>query len=212
MSSLPPLRSPEGEYGEFPSLYRFLCLDKSFPLRSPPCAPCKVTFIPCPGVTLLCSLQRVSPHSVGFVLCPNKSDLSSRVTLTRSLSFWLIGHLLALLQRCLGSMPGFALRRRFAPAPCLAIRLALQRLGCRSSGFSAPPADPAPAVPLAMASAAPMTGSAPPHPCVSTLEGSTSPTSYRRTTVPASLRGSGDTGDTGALAAADHAPLLPLDV
>ena len=46
VSSLPPLPSPEGES---PSRYRFLCPDKSFPLRSPPRAPREVAFIPCPG-------------------------------------------------------------------------------------------------------------------------------------------------------------------
>jgi len=55
-----PLHFPEGE---FPSLYRFLYSDKLFPLQSPPCAPCEVAFIPCPGVTLLCGLQKVSPLS-----------------------------------------------------------------------------------------------------------------------------------------------------
>jgi len=130
--------------------YRFLCSDKSFPPQSPPRAPCEVTFIPCPGVTL-CGLQKASPHSVGFFPCPHKSVLSSWVTLTQSLSFRHIERLLALLWRCLSSAR-LRLRWRFAPAPCLAIRLALQRLGCCSGGFSAPPADPAPAVPLAMAS------------------------------------------------------------
>jgi len=130
-------------------------------------------------MTLLCGLQKVSLHTVGFFPCPDKSVLSLQVALTRSLSFQLIKRLLALSWRCLSSMPGFALRWRFTTAPCLVIRLALQRLGYCSGGSSAPPADPAPAVPLAMAIAAPTTGSVP-CPCMSMLEGSTSPASYWR--------------------------------
>ena len=75
-------------------------------------------------------------------------------------------------------------------SPYFAIRPGLQRLGCCSGGFSAPPADPAPAVPLAMASAVPTTGSALPRPCLSTLEASTSPRIVSAfTAVPAGLGG-----------------------
>jgi len=55
----------------------------------------------------------------------------------------------------------------YAPCP--------NALGAAAVALSALPADPMPEVPSAMASAVPMTGSAPPpHPCVSTPEGLTS--------------------------------------
>jgi hypothetical protein len=66
--------------------------------------------------------------------------------------------------------------------------------------------------PSAMASAVPMTGSTPPHLCMSTPWGLTPFASMSTfTTVSASPRGSEDIGDKGALATADDAP-LPADI
>ena len=63
-----------------------------------------------------------------------------------------------------------------------------------------------------MASAVPPTSGATLHPCVSMHKGSISLASMLTfTTVPPSLTGSVYTGDTGALATADHAP-HPLDI
>jgi len=92
-----------------------------------------------------CILQRVSPHSVlsfCILTSPSLCVLSLWVTLTRSLSFRLIEHSLALWQWCLSSMPGLALQWPFVPAPCLIIHLVLQRLGCCSGGFLSPTSGP----------------------------------------------------------------------
>jgi len=92
-----------------------------------------------------CVLQRVSPHSVlsfCILTSPSLCVLSLWVTFTWSLSFRLIEHSLALPRWCLGSMPGLALRWPFMPAPCLIIRLVLQRLGCCSGGFLSPTSGP----------------------------------------------------------------------
>ena len=76
--------------------------------------------------------------------------------------------------------------------------------GTATVALSAPPADLTPAGPLAMASAACTTRSACPHLCMSTPGGPTSLTSMSTfMTMPASLRGSGDTGDTGVLPTAN---------
>ena len=74
-------------------------------------------------------------------------------------------------------------------------------MGAATEALSAPPPDPTPEVPLAMASAAPTTGSAPPQRPRIRL-----PVCAAFTTMPASPRASGDTGDTGALATADAPP------
>jgi hypothetical protein len=79
--------------------------------------------------------------------------------------------------------------------PALPYMLGPNTSGAVAVALSALSADPMPAVPLAMASAGPMTGSAPPHLHMSTPEGLTPFTFVSAfTAVPASLRGSGDTG------------------
>jgi len=73
--------------------------------------------------------------------------------------------------------------------------------GAATEALSAPPPDPMPEVSLAMASAAPTTGGAPPQRPRARL-----PICAAFTAVPAIPRASGDTSDTGALATADAPP------
>ena len=74
-------------------------------------------------------------------------------------------------------------------------------LGAAMEALSAPPPDLTPEVSLAMASAAPTTGGAPPQCLRARL-----PICAAFTAVPAIPRASGDTSDTGALATADAPP------
>ena len=143
-------------------------------------APREVAFFPCPDVSLPLRSPEVSAlHSVVFFSCPDGSPL---VGDPREVAFFPTQQALT---RTLTAMHRPHARPRHVVAvptcsPYFAIGPGLQRLGCCSGGFSAPPADPTPAVPLAMASAVPTTGSALPRPCMSTLEGSPSPVSYRQ--------------------------------
>jgi len=90
----------------------------------------------------------------------------------------------------------------FAPAPpALPYTPDSNASGAAMEALSAPPPDPTPEVPSAMASAAPTTSSAPPQRLRIRL-----PVCAAFTTMPASPRASGDTGDTGALATADAPP------
>ena len=78
--------------------------------------------------------------------------------------------------------------------------------------LSAPPVDLMPEVPLAMASAMPTTGSAPPHLYAPTSEGPTSLASMSAfNTMPASLRGLGDMGDRCICHRGSCSPFLPPD-
>jgi len=129
----------------------------------------KVAFFPCPSSSLPLRSPEVSnPHSVAFFPCPDRSlglpssvVPTSSVPLARSRSFQLDAHspshrgVLALCQAfpCdgLSHLPPLALPYTLGP----------NASGAATVALSAPPADPMPAGPLAMASAACTTGSAP---------------------------------------------------
>jgi len=82
--------------------------------------------------------------------------------------------------------------------------------GAAAVALSAPPADPTPAGLSAMESAACTTSSVPPHPCVSTPEGSTSLASMSTfTTVPASPRGSETQEHSAAHVRANCSAVVP---
>ena len=85
--------------------------------------------------------------------------------LARPHPFWLNKHPLTLSQ--------WYIDPAHAPPPPLPYALGPNASDAATVALSAPPADPTPAGPSAMASVMPTTGSTPPHPCVSTPGGST---------------------------------------
>ena len=187
--------------GECLSLAHALSLSLQVPPFAGPSSWVSLTSLlssPCPNASLPLRSQEVSnPHSVAFFLCPDRSPglcgPSLSVPHARSHYFRINKCLLALSPWCVGPMPGLAMQwpYRAPPPPALSYALGPNASGAATVALSAPLADTTPAVPSAMASAAPTTGSAPPHPCASTPEGSPSLASMLTfTTVPTSPRGS----------------------
>ena len=194
----PPSAAPRGER---PSLTRALSPSLQVPPFVGPSSWVSLASLlssPCPDASLPLRSQEVSnPHSVAFFPCPDRfpglCGPSLSVPHVRSHYFRINERSLALLPRCVGPMPGLAMRwpYRVPPPPAPSYAPGPNASGAATVALSAPLADPTPAVPSAMASAAPTAGNAPPHPCASTPKGSHSLASMSTfTTVPASPRGS----------------------
>jgi len=128
----------------------FPFLDRSLSLRAPAHQrPLRGRFFPCHDISLPLRSPEVSNlQSVALFLCPDRSLLRSSVPLARSHSFRLNrrSRSLALSQRCIDP----------AHAPAASpYALGPNASDAAAVALSAPPADPTPAVPSAMASAAP---------------------------------------------------------
>jgi len=154
------------------------------------------------------ALQSVAPFP-----CPDKS-LSLRAHLVgapRNVAFFptqqALARHLAVVHRP-HARPRYAAAFRTSPPSCSAIRPGPQRLGYRNGGFISPASRPDAGRALGHGKCSVHDRECSPSSVVSTSGGPTSLASMSTfTTVPASPRGSGDTGDTGALPTADDVVL-----
>ena len=124
----------------------------SFCVLTSPSTSCMISRSPLSGpfvhVRLSVHMYMISSD----IVVPFASLPHSPTEPTRSLSFQCIERSLALLQRCPDSVPGHAISR-LLPAPPYAP--GSNASGHAAAAFSAPQADPMPAVPSAMGGAAP---------------------------------------------------------